>query len=177
MSNLELGVLNWIQAALRSPAADTVMVTITHLGDKGAVWLVLAAVLLARGKTRRYGWAVLAALTFSLLLCNLTLKPFVARLRPFELNSAVQLLVEKPADYSFPSGHTAASFAAVGALYFAGWRRWGWAAALAVLIAFSRLYLYVHFPSDVLAGAMLGIMLGGLGALASDYALWRRAGH
>lgn len=170
MITFELNILDWIQSNLSSAPIDTVMVGITHLGDKGLVWLALAALLLARAKTRRQGCAIVLALGLSLLVCNLTLKPFVARLRPFEFNSAVSLLIAAPRDYSFPSGHTASSFAAVGALYFTRWRYWGWAAMLAALVAFSRLYLYVHFPSDVLAGAMLGALLGGAGALLAGRA-------
>lgn len=141
------------------------MVGITHLGDKGIVWILLALGLFVQPKTRKHGAAVIAALGLSLLVCNLMLKPFVARIRPCDINTAVQLLVAKPDDYSFPSGHTAASFAAVGALYFTHWRYWKWASVLAALIAFSRLYLYVHFPTDVLAGAMLGLVLGGAGVM------------
>ena len=72
----------------------------------------------------------------------------------------MQLLIPNPTDFSFPSGHTAASFAAVAALYYFRCRYWYLAGTLAVLIAFSRLYLYVHFPTDILAGALLGLMLG-----------------
>ena len=81
-------------------------------------------------------------------------------MRPCAVNPAVELLVAYPSDASFPSGHTAASFAAVGALRAAGSRLWLPLLALAALIGFSRLYLYVHWPSDVLAGAMLGWGLG-----------------
>ena len=107
------------------------------------------------------------------LLCNLILKPLVARIRPYDVNTAVQLLVSKPVDYSFPSGHTAASFASVVALFMAGERKlWKPALVLAVLIAFSRLYLYVHYPTDVLGGLILGLIAGYLG---SRLVLWLMA--
>ena len=100
---------------------------------------------------------VLAALVLDMVLCNGILKPLVGRARPFTANPSIQLLVSKPADYSFPSGHTAAAFAAVSALFFAGEKKiWKGALVLAVLIAFSRLYLYVHYPTDVLGGAVVG---------------------
>lgn len=163
--DFELGILNWMQENLRTSAADTFMVCVTRLGDKGLIWIALAAVLLARGKTRRHGLAVLLALALDLVCCNLVLKPLVARIRPCDWEPTIQLLIARPADYSFPSGHTAASFAAVGALYCGRWKYWPAAAALAALIAFSRLYLYVHFPTDVLAGALLGLWLGCAGAM------------
>lgn len=100
------------------------------------------------------------SLILEALCCNIILKPLVARLRPFEMNTAVQLVIEKPLDFSFPSGHTGAAFAVVSALYFCKNRGWIPALVMAVLIAFSRLYLYVHYPTDVLAGALLGMTAG-----------------
>lgn len=83
---------------------------------------------------------------------------------PFDVNTAVQLLVAKPQDYSFPSGHTAASFASVTALYLAGEKKmWKAALVLAVLIALSRLYLYVHYPTDIIGGVVFGSLSGYLG--------------
>ena len=101
-----------------------------------------------------------AALIIDLLLCNVLLKNFVARTRPYDVNTGIQLLVAKLRDYSFPSGHTAASFASAAALYFAGEKKlWKPALVLACLIAVSRLYLYVHYPTDVLAGILLGLIV------------------
>ena len=99
-----------------------------------------------------------------LLLCNVLLKNLVARTRPYDVNTGIQLLVAKLRDYSFPSGHTAASFASATALYFAGEKKlWKPALVLACLIAVSRLYLYVHYPTDVLGGVVIGIIAGYLG--------------
>ena len=107
---------------------------------------------------------MMAALLVDVLLCNVLIKNLVARTRPFNVNTAVQLLVAKPRDYSFPSGHTAASFASVTALYLAGEKKlWKIALVLAVLIAFSRLYLYVHYPTDVLGGIITGAIAGYIG--------------
>lgn len=166
MYPLDFSILDFIQLHLRSGFGDVVMPFITHLGDSGAVWIVLDLCLLAVPKTRRAGAALAAGLVLEVVCCNLLLKPFVARVRPCDINTAVQLLVPRPTDFSFPSGHTGASFAAVSALYCSRSKLWPAALALAVLIAFSRLYLYVHYPTDVLAGALLGIMLGWLSSVA-----------
>lgn len=102
-----------------------------------------------------------AALILDAILCNGILKNAFARVRPCDVNPAVDLLISRPEDYSFPSGHTAASFAAVSALFFAGEKKlWKPALLLAVLIAFSRLYLYVHYPTDVLGGIAVGVICG-----------------
>ena len=102
-----------------------------------------------------------AALIMDLLICNVAVKNLVARTRPYDVNTSVQLLVAKLHDYSFPSGHTAASFASVTALYLAGEKKlWKPALVLACLIAVSRLYLYVHYPTDVLGGMVFGILAG-----------------
>lgn len=83
------------------------------------------------------------------------------RVRPYDIRTSIELLVKRPLDYSFPSGHTAASFTAVVALSFAGEKRaWKAALVLACLIAFSRMYLYVHYPTDVLGGVLVGIAAG-----------------
>lgn len=104
-----------------------------------------------------------------MILCNLILKNLVGRIRPFDWNAAVQLLVARPDDPSFPSGHTSASFAAVAVLMLNRWKGRYPALVLAVLIAFSRLYLYVHFPTDVLGGLVLGTFCGVLAVF-----LWRK---
>ena len=104
---------------------------------------------------------MLAALILDLILCNGILKNLFHRVRPYDIRTSIELLVKRPLDYSFPSGHTAASFAAVVALSFAGEKRaWKAALVLACLIAFSRMYLYVHYPTDVLGGVLVGILAG-----------------
>ena len=140
------------------------MVFITRLGDAGIIWIVLSIVLLLIPKTRKSGAVMVAALVVDVVLCNIVLKNLVARTRPYDVNTGVHLLVAKLHDYSFPSGHTAASFASVTALYLAGEKKlWKFALVLACLIAISRLYLYVHYPTDVLGGILFGVISGYLG--------------
>lgn len=143
------------------------MKVITSLGNAGVIWIILAAVLLLIPKTRKTGMVVAAALILDLILCNGILKNLAARTRPYDIQTTVKILIRKPADYSFPSGHTAAAFAATMGLYFTkdrDGRLWIPALILSVLIAFSRLYFYVHYPTDILGGALLGTLCGYLAA-------------
>lgn len=164
MQTLEFALLDWIQANLRCGLLDTALPLLSGLCNRGEIWILLALVLLVIRQTRRQGAAVACGLALDLIACNLLLKPLFDRIRPFALNPAVTLLVRPPLDASFPSGHTAASFAAVFALRSSGSPLWKPALGLAVVIAFSRLYLYVHWPSDVLGGALLGAAVGWMGA-------------
>ena len=160
---MELRFLDFLQT-IHTPLLDKILAFITSLGNAGIIWIVLAVVLLILPKTRRTGIIVAAALLMDLILCNLILKNLVARVRPYDVNTAIAILIKKPLDFSFPSGHTAASFAAMTALFLAKMKK-AWIAALilAVLIAFSRLYFYVHYPTDVLGGAVVGILSGIIG--------------
>ena len=157
---MELQILDWIQQ-MRTPVGDVWMVFISRLGNAGMIWILFTCLLLMIPRTRRWGAALAAALCLDAIICNILLKPMVCRIRPCDVNQTVQLLIARPADYSFPSGHTAASFAAVAALYFAGAKKW-WKITLplAILMAFSRMYLYVHYPTDVLGGLIIGLLCG-----------------
>lgn len=160
---MEIEILNMVQG-MRTSLLDVFMSNITKLGNAGIVWIVLTIVLLFIPKTRKSGLILAVALIVDLILCNGILKPFIARTRPFDVNTAIQLIVAKPHDYSFPSGHTAASFTAVMALYLAGEKKmWKVSLVLACLIAFSRLYLYVHYPTDILGGIVTGAIAGYIG--------------
>ena len=149
--NIELKILDFIQT-LHIPILDKIMVWITSLGDAGMIWILLTAIFLIMPKTRRTGSIMLAALLVQTILCNMVLKNLFARTRPYDVNTTIQLLVPKLQDFSFPSGHTSASFTIVSV--------WKPALVLACLIAVSRLYLYVHYPTDVLGGVILGILSG-----------------
>lgn len=165
MQEFEFAVLDWIQRNLRCEFFDVAMPAVSWICNHGEVWILLAFCLLLARKHRMSGAAVACALVLDLVCCNVILKPLIGRERPFAVGALAELLVAPPLDASFPSGHTAASFAAVSALWFSGERRLALPClALALAIAFSRLYLYVHWPSDVLGGALLGAALGYAGA-------------
>lgn len=147
-------------ARLHTDWLDAILPIITTFGNGGISWIVLSLILLCIPRYRKVGLTMALALIFCLLIGNLTLKPLVARMRPYSYFPDMTLLIPPEKDYSFPSGHTFASFASATALWLY-YRRAGVAAyLLAAVIAFSRLYLYVHFPSDVLAGMILGIASG-----------------
>lgn len=154
---MELQVLNAIQA-VRNPFLDMLMPLIS---DALIIWFFLPAVLLFRRNVRAAG-IVITAILIEVLLTNVVLKNVFQRVRPCDVNTAVTLLVKRPTDYSFPSGHTALSFAALTGLWLSGkLKRWRIPALIfACLIAFSRLYLYLHYPTDILMGAAVGIFSG-----------------
>ena len=160
LQELDFSILYWIQANLRCGFLDWLMPKLTLLGEGGAIWIAAALVLLALRRHRRAGLILAAGLICSLLLGNLLLKPLVARPRPCWLDPAVELLIRIPGDYSFPSGHSLSAFIAATVLLRQDKRMGIPALVLAALLAFSRLYLFVHFPSDVLAGVLLGIAVG-----------------
>ena len=168
MTSIDFTILDFIQAHLRNDFFDAVMPCLTWLGNAGVVWILLTAVLLCIPKTRKLGFTLMVALLMDVVICNGVIKPLMARIRPFDVNTAVKLIIAKPTDFSFPSGHAAASFASASGLYFRRSKLWIPAFILALLISFSRLYLYVHYPSDVLAGIALGILLGYLAKLVTD---------
>jgi undecaprenyl-diphosphatase len=171
VQTFEIAVLNFIQDNFRCGFLDLLMPIVTQLGDVGLVWILTALALLPFQKCRNTGVIMLCALAAEAVICNLMIKPLTARIRPYDINTAVELLIGRLSDYSFPSGHTAASFTAASVLFFRRTRLWIPATVLAVLIAFSRLYLYMHYPTDVLAGALLGTLIGYLCCRAAAHIL------
>lgn len=169
---IEGNILLWIQESLRSDFLDPIVKFITHSGDHGYLWIVLLLILFCIPKTRRAALIGAVTLILTFVITNLCLKPWIARTRPYEVIEGLTRIIEKQSDRSFPSGHTANSMA-VGVslwlisrkyemlgdkkLYFpksAGWVVLIWS----ILVGLSRLYVGVHFPTDVLGGAIIAIV-------------------
>lgn len=166
--SFDLPILDWIVANLWCPLLDTVMPIITLLGDAGIFWIALAVLFMITKKYRKTGIGMMLALIMGLLLCNIWLKPTIARIRPYDFqmeyfSKEIQLLAGGMHDFSFPSGHTIASFEAAVVIALNSKKLGIPAMILAVLIAFSRLYLYLHYPTDVIFSVILGSALAFLG--------------
>lgn len=168
-------ILLFFQETIRNSVLTPFVVGITTLGNAGIIWILMSVGMLFHKKTRKIGCMGLAALVLSALVNNMILKPLIARPRPYELISALTPLIAKPTDYSFPSGHTAASFAAACVFYRNLPKKAGVPLMiLAVLIALSRIYLGVHYPSDVLGGMISGVALSYLAEWITNKVLKRR---
>lgn len=155
---LDFYILDLIQN-LKCPFLDFLIPRVTALGNGGMIWILMSLIMCINKKYRKTGITVLAALLTGFIICNIIIKPLAARPRPCWIDTSVPILIDVPSDYSFPSGHALSSFIAAFVLLFSG-NRFGYAAVvLAALIAFSRLYLYVHFPSDVLGGIFLAALI------------------
>ena len=149
-----------IQKLCVCDALTPIMKFITSLGDKGMIWIAITLVLLLFKKTRKAGILTAIAIVISFGINNLLLKDLVARVRPYETFDQVHRLIAKPHDFSFPSGHSACSFVAAVSIALSTSKKLGIPALiLATLIAFSRLYLGVHYPSDVICGALSGTLI------------------
>ena len=158
---LDGNLLLWIQTFLRQGFLNPIVSFYTKLGDAGLMWIALCVVLLIIPKTRRAGLAGAIALVLSLLCTNVVLKNLFTRTRPWLVVEGLTALVAEHDPNSFPSGHTSASFAAAAALYRCVPKKWGVLALVAAaLMGLSRLYVGVHFPSDVIAGVLVGCFCG-----------------
>ncbi len=157
--DFEFLILDFIKEYIKNPFLDFLMPKITALGNGGLIWIVASLALLAIQKYRKSGIALSVGLLACLVIGNLILKPLVGRVRPYEFVEGIKLLISTPTDFSFPSGHTLSSTVAAAVLTMADKRFGYFAIPLAVLIAFSRLYLYVHFLTDVLGGAVIGAVI------------------
>ena len=174
--SFDLPILDWIQANMQSGFMDKFMPFITKFGDEGIFWMAVALLLFLFPKTRKIGLGMGFAMALGLLICNGIMKPIIARPRPYdfqlsEFGKVITLLIEAETSFSFPSGHTIASFEASVVLLKNSKKMGIPAFILAILIAFSRMYLYVHYPTDVLLSVFLGTLFAFVGdALAAKVA-------
>jgi len=153
----ELNFLYSLQE-MHSPVLDKIMVFFSTLGNAGLFWIAISLILLIIPKTRKIGLHMGLAITITYIFGNLVLKNLVARQRPYFVDPNVTLLIKKPSEYSFPSGHSMNGFAAATSLFLNN-KKWGIPALIvASIIAFSRLYNFVHWPTDVICGILLGIL-------------------
>lgn len=159
--SMDGNLLLFIQDHVRVSWLTPILTHLTKLGDHGEIWIVIGILLLIPKKTRRAGILSLLALLSAHLLCNMVLKDYVARVRPYDVIEGLHCLIERPTDWSFPSGHTMTAFAAAVVIFRSRPKRLGIPImTLACVIAFSRLYVGVHYPSDVIFGAVLGTLIG-----------------
>ncbi len=170
IQQVDLNILNWMQENLKCDVLDTILSMITFLGDKGWFFIFVAVLLLILPKSRMWGAKLATSLSLGLIFGNMLIKNVVERVRPYDVVDNITLLVDKLSDYSFPSGHTLASFEFFTVVCFMPIQKVYkvLAGILAFTIAFSRLYLYVHFPTDVLGGMVLGTLFGVMGVRIVD---------
>lgn len=168
LSEIENNILFFIQNNLQNIIFDKVMPFITFLGDRGFIWILLSIFLIVNKKYRHIGILTLISLILCTIIGEVIIKNIVQRPRPFVNYPSIDLLIKPLASYSFPSGHTASSFAAAGILakYFKKYAALIF--GLAGLIAFSRLYLFVHYPGDILAGIVLGLICSKIVVIVFD---------
>ena len=156
--SLDGNILLFLQEHVRAEIWTPLWIVITSLGNGGMVWIAVSILLLIPRRTRAVGTAAMLSMGICFLCANVLLKNIIARTRPYEAIDGLTALIPYPADYSFPSGHTTASFACALILLRLLPRKYGIPALiLAILIALSRLYVGVHYPTDVLGGIAVAL--------------------
>jgi len=156
----DISVMEWIQRHLKTRNMDKLMLLSTRLGDGGALWLLLSFILICGSETRHVGLALFFCVTLCAVVGNFAIKPIFKRPRPCNINFSIPMLLKRPVDSSFPSCHTLTSFAAAVTVFQTGGLLGTLSLFFASLISFSRMYLCVHYPSDVLIGAVIGVAAG-----------------
>lgn len=156
--NIDLSIILWIKRNLHRRGLSYLMLLMTRLGNGGAIWLLLCAALVTTSTYRGLGIKLVVVLATTTLLVNLVFKPIFKRERPFNFKEDLELTIRKPYGSSFPSGHAASSFACACVLSEMAAYITGVAFLVAALISFSRIYLMVHYPSDVLGGTFIGVI-------------------
>ena len=156
--SVDFAVLDFIQETMRCQFLDVVMAVFSYMGEAGGIWIISAIIMMCFRKTRATGVMVLCAVAIGFVIGEITLKNIIERPRPFVQNPQIIPAIKLPSGYSFPSGHSCSSFAAATVLFARSKKIGIPAIIIAFLIAFSRLYNYVHFPSDVISGIILGVI-------------------
>ena len=159
ITQIDFSILDFIRQNLRCDFLDSMMVFLSLIGEGGLVWFAIAVPMLFFKKSRVCGVVMILSMGVSLILGEFLLKNLIGRVRPCNINTEIEMLVKRPSSYSFPSGHTSSSFAAATTVFQFNKRCGVLTLVLAFLIAFSRLYNYVHFPTDVLAGMLFGAFI------------------
>lgn len=154
----DTAVIDFIQTNFKTGIMDALMAFFSYLGESGILWIVTGLMLIVFRKTRAAGVMVITAVAFGFIIGELCIKNIVCRPRPFYANPDIVLNISPPSGFSYPSGHSCSSFAAAVVLFMRDKRLGIPAICVASLIAFSRLYNYVHYPSDVISGILLGII-------------------
>ncbi len=158
---MEANILLWVQENLRSDTLTPIVKFITSLGNAGILWIIFSALFLCFRKTRKIGFMTSLSLILDLLSVNVLIKNLAARTRPYEVIEGLTSLIGPQSDFSFPSGHTAASFAFATVILFTAPKKYSVPTLiLAFLIALSRIYLGVHYPTDILGGIVIGAICG-----------------
>ena len=163
----DFAILDWIRAHLSCPFMDAAMPFVSLFAEAGIFFILCTLVMFFFPKWRRTALSSAFALAIGLLICNIILKPLVGRVRPYDVRG-VSIIVDPLGDGSFPSGHALAAFEFAAVMLKRRPKLGVPAVVLAVLISFSRLYLYLHFPTDVLTGIVLGIAFGIIGCVIAD---------
>lgn len=158
LQGFDIKMLNLINKRFRYTVLDRIMPLITTLGNGGIVWLIISIYLMKDENHRIEGYMVIASLIVTTIIGEGIIKHLIKRTRPNAIIKGNRLLIKKPITYSFPSGHTASSFAAAGIFFSMDNKFSILIIILASLIAFSRIYLNVHYPTDVFTGIILGLL-------------------
>jgi undecaprenyl-diphosphatase len=163
--SIDNSVLNLLSSGIKNRVFDRIMPIITNSNNHGEIWMAISIILIINKNTavRRVGISMIIAVAVGYLLGDMIIKNITCRTRPISELYNFKFLISLPKSYSFPSGHTTSSFAAFGVCWFMKAKYKYWVLLLSVLIAFSRLYLHVHYPSDVLGGIILGLTSAKIG--------------